>query len=100
MNLSTNLDECVTEHIDEILSISQSKEMLLNIQLDKVFNISNICNSNAHLSAAIILLRFIFVKKGHNSKTIAFRVIPLVLQLQPVIMSTLSKFGVDNFNTF
>ena len=35
------------------------------------------------------------LKKGHNSKTTAFRVMPLVLQLHFVTMSKYSKFGVD-----
>ena len=38
------------------------------------------------------------VKKRHNSKYIAFRVMSLVLQLQLVMMSKCSKFGVDTFN--
>ena len=42
----------------------------------------------------------ILVKKGHNPKNIALRVIPLVLQLQLVMMSKYSKFGVDTFNIF
>ena len=44
-------------------------------------------------------LKFL-VKKGHNSKTMAFRFMPLALQLHLVIMSKYSKFGVDTFNTF
>ena len=40
-----------------------------------------------------------YFEKGHNSKTILFRVIPLVLQLHLVMMSKNSKFGVDTFNT-
>ena len=39
-------------------------------------------------------------KKGHNSKDIAFRVMPLVLQLDIIMMRKYSKFGVDTFNTF
>ena len=39
------------------------------------------------------------VKKGHDSKTIGFRGMPLVLQLHLVMMSKYSKFGVDIFNT-
>ena len=42
----------------------------------------------------------ILVKKGHNSKTIAFRAMSLVLQLHHVMMSKYSKFGVDIFTTF
>ena len=42
----------------------------------------------------------IYVKKGHNSKTLAFRFIPLVLQLHLVMMSKYSKFGVDTINNF
>ena len=45
-----------------------------------------------------IYLKFL-VKKGHHSKTIAFRVMPL-LQLHLVMMSNYSRFGVDTFNTF
>ena len=37
------------------------------------------------------------VKKGHNSKNTAFRVMLLVLQLHLVIMSKYSKFGVDQY---
>ena len=48
---------------------------------------------------AIILLKFL-VKKGHNSITIALRVMSLVLLLQLVKMSKYSRFGVDTFNTF
>ena len=40
------------------------------------------------------------LKKRYNSKTTAFRVMPLVLQLHLVIMSKYSMFGVDTFNTF
>ena len=39
----------------------------------------------------------LLVKKGHNSKNIAYRVMLLVLQLHLVMMN---KFGVDTFNTF
>ena len=45
-------------------------------------------------SEAIILPKNL-VKKGHNSKTIAFRDMTLVLQLNLVMMSKYSKFGVD-----
>ena len=41
--------------------------------------------------------------RGHNSKNsknIAFRVMPLVLQLYLVMVSKYSKFGVDTFNNF
>ena len=44
-------------------------------------------------------LKFL-AKKGHNSKSIAFRVIPLVLQMHLVMMSKFSKFGFDNFYSF
>ena len=44
-------------------------------------------------------LKFL-VNKVDNSKTIALRVMPLVLQLHLVLMSKYSKFGVDTFNTF
>ena len=44
---------------------------------------------------AIILL-----KKGYNSKIIAFGDILLVLQLHLVMMDKYSKFGVDTFNSF
>ena len=37
------------------------------------------------------------VKRGNNSKNIAFRVIPLALQLDFLIMSKYSKFGVDTW---
>ena len=39
-------------------------------------------------------LKFSF-KKGHNSKTIAFRVVFLALQMQLVMMRKYSKFSVD-----
>ena len=41
-----------------------------------------------------------FVKKGYYTKHIAFRVMPLVLQLLRVMKIKHSKFGVDTFNTF
>ena len=44
---------------------------------------STACATNAHLTEAIILLKFL-VKKGHNSKNIPFRVMPLDLRLQQV----------------
>ena len=44
-------------------------------------------------------LKFL-LKNGHYSKIIAFRVMPLVLQLHLVMMSRYSKFGVDTFSTF
>ena len=40
------------------------------------------------------------VKKGHNSKTIPFRVMPLVLQLHLVMMNKHSKISVDTFDTY
>ena len=43
---------------------------------------------------------FFLVKKGHYSKTIAFRVMPLVFQLHLVMMRKYSKSGVNTFNTF
>ena len=51
-------------------------------------------------SLSIILLKKKLVKKGHNSKTIAFRVMSLVLQLHLVIICKYSKFDIDSFNTF
>ena len=42
----------------------------------------------------------ILFKNGHNSKNIAFRVMPLALQLRPVMISKYSKFGVDTFHIF
>ena len=41
------------------------------------------------------LLKFL-VKKRQNSKTIAFRVIPLALEPHLVMISKYSKYGVDN----
>ena len=52
--------------------------------------------TNARLS---LYLKYL-VKKGHNSKTVAFRVMPLVLQLHLVMMNKYSKFDVEIFNTF
>ena len=48
-----------------------------------------------------LYLKFL-VKKGHYSKTIAFRVIllPIVLQLQLVMMSKYSMLSADTFKTF
>ena len=43
---------------------------------------------------------YYYVKKGHNSKNIAFRVMSLVLQLHLVMMGKCYKFGDDTFNTF
>ena len=40
------------------------------------------------------------LKKGHNSKTTVFRVVPLVMQLHLVMMSKYSKFGVDTLSTY
>ena len=43
----------------------------------------------------------VLVKKGHNSKSITFGVMPLALQLlHLVMMSMYSKCGSDTFNTF
>ena len=44
--------------------------------------------------------KFISLKRGHNSKTTAFRVMRLVLQLHRVMMSKYSKFGIDTLSTF
>ena len=44
-------------------------------------------------------LKFL-VKKRNNSKTIAFKAMSLVLQLQLDMMSKYSKFSVDTFTTF
>ena len=44
-------------------------------------------------------LKFL-VKKRHNSRNKAFKVMPLVLQLHLVMMRKYTKFGVDTFNTF
>ena len=49
-------------------------------------------------SWAIIILKL--VTKAHNSKSIAFKVMPLALQLHFVMMCKYSKFGVDIFNIF
>ena len=40
------------------------------------------------------------LKKGHNSKSTAFRVMPCVPQLHLVMISKHSKFGVDTLSTF
>ena len=47
----------------------------------------------------IILLKNLKLKKGHNSKTTAFRVMLLVLHLHLVMMSN-SMFGADTLSTF
>ena len=60
---------------------------------------STACGTNTHLSGATILFKYL-VKKGHNSKTLAFRVMPLVLQQHIVMMSKNSKFSTNIFNTF
>ena len=39
------------------------------------------------------------VKKGHNSKNITLRVMPLNLQLHLVMISKYSKFTVDTFSS-
>ena len=62
-------------------------------------NKSSACGTTLICRGAIILLK-IYVKKGHNSKTTALRVMPLVLQLHLVMMSKYSKFGVDTLSTF
>ena len=50
-----------------------------------------------HLLGPLFYFKFP-VKKGHNSKTISVRVLPLVLRLHLVItISNYSKFVVDNF---
>ena len=54
--------------------------------------VNNACLSGANLK--------FLVKKRHNSKPIAFRVMPLVPQLHLVMMSKYPKFGVHTFNTF
>ena len=55
--------------------------------------------TNAHLSGVIILLNFL-VKKGYNFKHLAFKVMPLVLQLHLVKIIKYSKFDIDTINTF
>ena len=40
------------------------------------------------------------LKKGHNSKTRAFRVMILVLQMHLVMMSKYPKFGADTLSSF
>ena len=65
-----------------------------------VNNKSTAYATNTRLSGAISLLKILSFKKGHNSKIIAFRVMPLVQQLHLVTMSWHSKFGVTTFNTF
>ena len=40
-----------------------------------------------------------FVKKGLNSKNLAYKIMPLVLQFQLVMTSKCSKFQVDIFKT-
>ena len=45
-------------------------------------------------------LKVFWLKGGHNSRNIAFRLMPLVLQLHLAMMNKYSKFGIDTFNTF
>ena len=42
----------------------------------------------------------ILVNKSHTSKTTASRVMPLFLQLYPVMMSKYSNFGADTLSTY
>ena len=49
---------------------------------------STACGTNTHPSGVIILLKYL------SSKTIAFRVMPLILQLHPVMMSIMNYIKV------
>ena len=51
-----------------------------------ILNKTNTCSKIAHLSGAIILCLKFLVKKGHDSKNIAFRVVPLALQLHCCVL--------------
>ena len=55
------------------------------------------CGTNAHLSGAIILLKFSSVKMGHNSKSITVRVMPLSCNCT---LWWWASIGVDTFNIF
>ena len=57
---------------------------------------NTMCATNASLS---FYLKFLD-KKGHNSKIIAFKVMPLALQLLLVMMVKCVMFGVDTLKTF
>ena len=49
--------------------------------------------------STVILLNFLF-KKGHISKPIVLRVVPLVLEMHLVTMSKYCKFGIDTLILF
>ena len=86
------------------LLISSLQKFCKNIKRKNTFIYCKIWNKQKHLMWYQYLSvrghhsKFL-VKNGHNSKILAFRVMPLVLQLCLVKMSKYSKFGVDTFNT-
>ena len=57
----------------------------------KIFSVTFAKNKSTALSFRDIILLIIKVKQGHNSENKAFRIMPLVLQLQPVLMSKYFK---------
>ena len=62
-----------------------------------IYNKNTACSTNTRLPSFYLqFINFIksYIKKGHNSKIISFRVISLVMKLHLVMMSKYSKFGV------
>ena len=84
----------VTE--EQLVEFVNGKIMLYSTQYILSLNKSIVCGGMPTLvcHGSLFYLKFL-VKKGHNSKNIAFRVKPLALQLC-LVMSKYSKFGVDN----
>ena len=68
-------------------------------QIKNKKNKNTTCGTDTGLSGPSFYLK-VLVKKGHNSKNIAFRVMFFALHVHLVMMSKYAKFGVDTFNTF
>ena len=63
----------------EHLLMGNTAGAICNNTTNNITSMSTAYGTKTHLSGAIILLKYVFVKMGHNSKTIALRVMPLVL---------------------
>ena len=86
-----------------LLQLNGQLKVLIMISIKLIMdslNKSPAYDTNAHLSGGPSFYLKCLVNRKHNSKTIAFRVMPLILQLHLHMINMFSKFGVDICNTF
>ena len=98
--MASNQSCSVSWHTWIIVFVSATDSWNNHIQLTHIttFHIDMIYIQLHHIIRPSFYLKNL-IKKGHNLQKIAFRVMPLVLQLH-LMMGTYSKFGVDIFSIF